>query len=192
MKIEDIVKPFFCTNYSRPLFTGIMYDGRYGYATDSHCCIRWEDQEQKPMDKLPDFYSIYNKETDTDFIFEITPFIEWQHSLDKVPDYAECTYCEGCGEVQWQFENFTKYDECPHCDGEGRYENHNLLVPVRNIMYELNGRKFKQKYIENVIHVMNCFDLKSCYGRYKSDNNKMAFSFYVDKFDILVMPTTVS
>lgn len=34
MKIEDIVKPFFCTNYSRPLFTGIMFDGKYGYATN--------------------------------------------------------------------------------------------------------------------------------------------------------------
>ena len=34
MKIEDIVKPFFCTNYSRPFFTGSRFDGKYGCATN--------------------------------------------------------------------------------------------------------------------------------------------------------------
>ena len=188
MNLTEIIKPFFSDDDRRPLWQGAMFDGQYGYATNGHCCIRWKDDQQKAMDKIPNFDSVYNVQTDTDFTFFSDPYLEWKHQLEKVFDFTKCEYCKGEGEVTWEFEHFTDIDECPHCEGEGGFYNSTLMVPNPKHHYEIHGKKFNQHLIDKVINVMKCFNVNECKGRLQSDNKLQAVFFYIDQFDVLIMP----
>lgn len=186
--LQKIIKPFFGNDEYRPHFKKAMYDGKYGYATNGHCCIRWKDDQHEPMEKTPSFDDVYNKERDIDFLFSSDHYRQWKSQLKKVPDFTECEYCEATGEVQWQFEHFTKMGKCPHCEGKKGFSNPNLLVPDPKVNFTIYEAQFKQEFIERIIHVMDCLNISECNVKLKSDSKTTSILFSVDKFDIIIMP----
>lgn len=48
-------------------------------------------------------------------------YIDLEQWQDNFPDSTvKCHYCEGTGEVEWEFHSHTKDGTCPECGGSGR------------------------------------------------------------------------
>ena len=173
----------------RPLWQGAMFDGTNGYATDGHCCLRWPDQSEPTKErKIPDFNSVYDKPTDTETVISLPEYEYWKKKLPLVPDFTECEYCNGEGQVTWEFEHFSKEDVCPHCKGYGGFENKNLMVPDPNKHFAIAGLNFTQKQFDKIIHVMKTWGREKTVLLTNSENPYAAAFAKIGNYEILIMP----
>lgn len=51
-------------------------------------------------------------------VADLNPF-KTEVEYSTVDKRAECKTCDGTGDVEWEFEGYTKDDDCPECKGKG-------------------------------------------------------------------------
>ena len=69
---------------------------------------------------------------------------------------AVCKYCDGDGEVEWEFEQWHKTDECPACNGKGSIVNPKAPKTFHEYHYtKLDGAYFATRYFYKLFEVQN-------------------------------------
>lgn len=44
---------------------------------------------------------------------------KWNYHDEPLYEDEDCPVCNGEGEVEWQFDHYSKTDDCPECEGDG-------------------------------------------------------------------------
>ena len=67
---------------------------------------------------------------------------------------AVCEYCDGEGEVEWEFEQWHKTDDCPACNGKGSIVNPKAPKTFHHCHYtKLDGAYFATIYFYKLFEV---------------------------------------
>jgi len=109
---------------------------------------------------------------------------------------VDCDTCCGEGEVEWEFENYTKDFDCPACDGDGRSERRHKVATGKQIpnpwkMFLAFGEVgFYDKQLRRLIEacrIIGAETITRVAGTFQTGNK-----FQVGDFSIVVMPCVVS
>jgi hypothetical protein len=177
-----------------------IYEG-YAYSTDRSAAIRCKQSEvdfeiTNPTD-IPKVSNVFKNQSDVSKIsFKNLNF-------DKFKDFPEtqcvgediyCSTCNGEGEVEWEFDRYTKEFDCPECNGSG-YESNKRLVPTGkntfgNYAVEINQAALDIKYLYN-LHLISKFNNQPIIITKISDLNKQV-NFRTGIFEIVIMPILIS
>lgn len=128
-------------------------------------------------------------------IFEIEECLKNAPKVDilkTVGKDVKCTECEGNGQVEWEYERWTKEFDCPKCDGEG-YESESRQVPTgeKEIdglnLVDVKESRFSIKMIDRLIKVKNLLNENEITLIFQETEN-MANIFRIGNVEILCMP----
>lgn len=112
--------------------------------------------------------------------------------LKTVGKDVKCTECEGDGQVEWEYERWTKEFDCPKCDGEG-YESESRQVPTGEQeidglnLVDVKESRFSIKMIDRLIQVKNMLNENEITLVFQEAEN-MANVFRIGNVEILCMP----
>ena len=104
----------------------------------------------------------------------------------------KCSECGGDGEVEWEYESWTKDFECPKCDGDG-YESESRKVPTGEFeidgvnLIDVKNSRFSVKMIERLLQVSRLLKENEITLVFQEGEN-MANVFKIGKVEILCMP----
>ncbi len=103
---------------------------------------------------------------------------------------VECKTCDGYGEVEWEFESYTKDFDCPVCNGDG-YEQSTKKVKTGGKTFEEDLVKLKNSYllIANFYKLMEVKEKlnEPIYLIHQTEPNKSCL-FRIGVCEILIMP----
>lgn len=134
----DVLKLHQGNDELRPWMTKPFYVKDLAVATDAHTMI-WIDKnlvdglEQCDRPNPSVVTDLMPKEINENFTIDVEKIKEAISKIKLVDDFdivgesVKCSECDGDGEVEWEYENWTKDFECPKCDGEG-YESSETQV----------------------------------------------------------------
>lgn len=108
----------------------------------------------------------------------------------NVGEDIKCSECEGEGEVEWEYERWTKTFDCPKCDGEG-LEYKSRSIPTGNKTFRVSRVKMKDTYFDMVkfyklIQVQDVLGGDITLVNY--ENEKKGFLFKIGICYVLLMP----
>jgi predicted nucleic-acid-binding Zn-ribbon protein len=112
--------------------------------------------------------------------------------LKTVGEDIKCSECGGDGEVEWEYESWTKDFECPKCDGDG-YESESRQIPTgekeldKTSLVDVKNSRFSIKMIERLLKVKNLLSETEITLVFQEGEN-MANVFRIGKVEILCMP----
>lgn len=112
--------------------------------------------------------------------------------LKTVGKDVKCTECDGDGQVEWEYENWTKDFDCPKCDGDG-YESESRQIPTGEFeidglsLVDVKNSRFSIKMIERLLKVKNLLSETEITLVFQEAEN-MANVFKIGKVEILCMP----
>lgn len=98
-----------------------------------------------------------------------------------------CEYCDGEGEVEWEFERWTKTDECPACKGEGEKVDKKGPKTFPKYHYtKLGHAYFATRYFYKLFEVRNVVGGDIVLVRSGKPNE--AHFFKIGNLSVVVMP----
>lgn len=112
--------------------------------------------------------------------------------LKTVGKDVKCTECDGDGQVEWEYENWTKDFDCPKCDGDG-YESESRQIPTGEFeidglsLVDVKNSRFSIKMIERLLKVKDLL-LETEITLVFQEAENMANIFKIGKVEILCMP----
>lgn len=120
-ELQECFSLFYGNDSLRPAFYNpIIWKGRV-YATDAHALIITDksniDFEFENEHKGHDLSKILPPINISEFL--IVPDLEYLKTADETKEVGEdikCQECDGFGEVEWEYERWTKDFDCPKCD----------------------------------------------------------------------------
>lgn len=110
-----------------------------------------------------------------------------EEKVEQVEAFEECAECEGYGEVDWEFNGFTKPDDCPECEGSGDSDVSIGDVFNPDCTFIIGKYEFRMKQMLLLIKVSNLIgkDIVLVYQEEEKDKS----IFRIGDFEILVMPS---
>lgn len=89
--------------------------------------------------------------------------VELQNALDKIPltNKERCSACNGSGEVEWTYEEYTQDFECPVCNGIGEIIADKAIFN-NNAGIKINERGFLSKQIKRIAITMQLANCNEC------------------------------
>lgn len=173
---------------TRPEIRSVIYDGNgFAYATDTKRALRWKEEKEKNA-KL-DVASIFKGDWVNSTIFNKSDYYKWLKNLPLVDEKIYCDICGGEGEVEWEFEVWTKMFECPKCDGN-KFHKSGEQVPDDKSYFNLNGFNIDQKTASLLIGLMNRDNIETIKLNYKSDSKFLLKSDFKDCSMLFAVPMT--
>jgi len=112
--------------------------------------------------------------------------------LKTVGKDVKCTECDGDGQVEWEYENWTKEFDCPKCYGDG-YESESRQIPTGEFeidpinLVDIKNSRFSIKMIERLLKVKDLLRETEIILVFQEAEN-MANIFKIGKVEILCMP----
>ena len=112
--------------------------------------------------------------------------------LKTVGEDIKCTECDGDGQVEWEYNNWTKDFDCPKCDGDG-YESESKQIPTGEFeidglnLVDVKNSRFSIKMIERLLKVKDLLLENEITLVFQEAENK-ANVFKIGKVEILCMP----
>jgi len=112
--------------------------------------------------------------------------------LKTVGKDVKCTECDGDGQVEWEYENWTKDFDCPKCDGDG-YESESRQIPTGEFeidglsLVDVKNSRFSIKMIERLLKVKELLCENEISLVFQEGEN-MANVFKIGEVEILCMP----
>jgi hypothetical protein len=160
------------------------------FATDGHAmiCIKNNSGENNFENHEDRIKRIYPAECSSDCLS--VSFEELQNALNKIKpiNKMKCPDCNGTGEVEWEYESYTKEFECPVCDGNGTIRTDYTFFND-NAGVKINGRIFYAKQIKRIVDAMLlCGSNESRILQVSAQTNIFKLS---DDISILQMGTTL-
>ena len=156
----NILNKYTSKDEMRPVFTKVIRQGDYLYATDAHIIVRKKSNEivspselKIQLDKF--FLSIcrYSKIDNIISVIEDLPTEIMILDTGKVKK-SKCLECDGTGQVEWTYERYEKEDDCPECDGDGKkYESilEEKIIISPNLYITYREKYFNPTLILNIL-----------------------------------------
>lgn len=167
----------------------------YIYATDAHILIRVKKEDCDFEITNPDFLKCDDKiiPKENENIILSIPDFEMYKTEDEykvIQEEKECDTCHGSGEVEWEFENYTKDFDCPVCEGEG-IEEEEKKAKTGKKTFGLTAIKVKDTYFDiKLFNVLN--DVKDYLGGditlISADKSFSPTMFRIGICEVLLMP----
>ncbi len=110
----------------------------------------------------------------------------------EVGEDIKCSECLGEGEVEWEYERWTKDMTCPKCDGDG-YESTSKQVPTgeKEIdglkLIDIKNSRFSVLMVDRLLKVRNLLNEKEITLVYQLQANKSTI-FKIGNIEVLCMP----
>lgn len=196
-KTENIIKSFLRNDNYRPILNKPFEINGKIYATDSYCLIRVDKDKcdfiLEPHDTPPNCESVVPSENINILIDVAKNDFEQYKTEDEtseIGDDIECDTCNGFGEVEWEFEHYTRDFDCPVCEGSG-YSAESRTVKTGNKTYDNYFVKVRNTYLDihkfdKLLQVKELLN-EPIYLIHESEPNKPVL-FRVGIFEILIMP----
>lgn len=115
----EVLKAF-CDTTNKKMATPFKWgDSDKIYATEGHILVITSGQTDDVG-----YYNIGTVYTPSDAPYypyctkELQDLISKFELIDEII-YEDCDVCHGDGQVEWEFESYTKFNECPKCNGHG-------------------------------------------------------------------------
>ena len=116
-----------------------------------------------------------DKSSDNKKRFSFEDILKKANEAPMIAEYKEsekkkCTECNGGGQVEWEYKDWTKMLDCPKCDGEG-YEEGKLeptgnMIKDPSFLVRIGNRNFK---LDNIVKLLTTMEfLESDYVILKS------------------------
>jgi hypothetical protein len=107
----------------------------------------------------------------------------------------KCTECDGSGEVEWDYKDFSEYFDCPVCKGSGytsvsRKKKTGRTIPDPEFKIKLGNRLFRLAVLEKLIKTMQLMHSDSCIYKYSEESLPEAALFQIDKDVTVVLSPT--
>lgn len=112
--------------------------------------------------------------------------------LKTIGKDIKCTECDGDGQVEWEYESWTKDFDCPKCDGDG-FESESRQIPTGQFetdpinLVDVKNSRFSIKMIERLLKVKDILSENEITLVFQEAEN-MANVFKIGKVEILCMP----
>lgn len=110
---------------------------------------------------------------------------EWDYS-----QITECPTCNGEGEVEWKFEDWTREDYCPKCGGEGEIgdpvETGKRIIDS-DAEGEIFGAWMKLRQLQRVIDFCEIIDLKEVDCTHTDSKNNVLVFDLGNSYQLLIM-----
>ncbi len=156
--------------------------------------LEFEECIYEKKKRILDYISF---EPNFDFVIDKTKICDALLQIPLEPCYSmvgndiECEKCNGSGEVEWKFENYTDDFDCPVCKGDGLKERARKVPNgkfQRSIFsyIQIGESFFNVNYIEKLVKISIFLneDIKLVY----QNHNLKANYFKIGLITVLIMP----
>jgi len=192
-KLKECFSLFYGNDNLRPAFYNPLPWESKIYATDAHALIITDesniDFEFENEHKGHNLSTILPPVNISEIL--IIPELEHLKTADETKEVGEdvkCTECDGHGEVEWEYEGWTKYDDCPKCDGSGYEETTRDVLTgnktFRNVIVKVKDTYFQIKYFNKLLEVQKILGGDIALISYSPKKNCM---FRIGNCEILLM-----
>ncbi|WP_412464230.1 hypothetical protein [Flavobacterium mekongense] len=127
-RLCDVLELFYSKDKFRPAMQSAFKQNGKVYATDAYTAICVDEKHldfeivNEFQDKAPNIEKVYPEEnTSRTLNVSIADFEKFmtEDEIKYLGEDISCETCDGEGEVEWEFEHWTKDFECPRCHGTG-------------------------------------------------------------------------
>jgi hypothetical protein len=182
--------------------------GKNVYSTDAHSIMKVPNNSVRVFDEcakpenaklILDYFDF--KKSD---IMDIK-VSELKDAISKIPLVDECmnadtegkcTECEGKGEVEWEYESYTKDMDCPACDGEGvitetKKEKTGRKIKAEGYFIDINISRLRTVMIEQLIAIADLLNVEIIKVVNQTKPNRGVY-FKVGIAEIVMMPVLLT
>ena len=200
VQLADIFNLFVAISTSRPvMLKPFEYNGKV-YATDAHALIRTDKanidfvlENKYPALQLEAIIPASNTSEILRIKNEAFEPIKTEDELEYVGKDVECQKCDGCGDVDWEFEHWTKRFECPQCNGDGLSEKKRIVKTGKKTfgrsIVQLKEAYFNIGLFYSLVRVQDFVGAEIELVHYSDP--KKAVLFRVGVFEVLFMPINI-
>lgn len=180
-----------------------FYVNNLAIATDGHTMIKMSkdfvqglnicerDNPSDILNVIPDVKN-ENLKLDLEDIIKAISKIKKKDGYDVIGEDCKCGECGGSGEVEWEYESWTKDMDCPKCDGEG-YESLEIKKPNgkkiidESFFIDIKESRFSIKIINRLLETAKILDEKEivlvCHLKHNAPS-----IFKIGEVEVLCMP----
>ena len=188
--IKDIFNLFVSTDKLRPaMLSPFEINGKI-YATNATVLIRCDkshcDFEITNTEKAPDCERVIPA-PNMDVVLNIDRSIFDTYKTEDEWVEIECDTCDGEGQVEWEFQNYTEDFDCPVCKGDGIKSKHKTGNKIfRDVGVKLNNSYINIPLFYKLIQIRDMLeeDIHLIY----QENPTNPVLFKVGFCEILLMP----
>lgn len=191
--LRDVFSLFCVTGTNPVMQLPFEINGKI-YATDSYTLIRCNKSDCDFEINNP--YTPPNCErvmplAEIEKVLSIDKSTFEQYKVDVyIDEDVECDICNGYGEVEWEFQGYTKEDECPACDGSGSKTKIKSVKTGKKIFGNFHVKLNETYFTINIFYKL--IQARDFLGGeitllYQA-NSKSAVLFKVGFCEILLMP----
>lgn len=203
MKTIDNILNLYVAKDGREMLQNPFIQDGYVYASNGHIMIRVKDDSllDNPMygeQSKPQSSHLFDGMEDAGTItisdiLELKNKVELIDELELDGENVKCDECDGWGEVEWEYDRWTKDFDCPACDGTG-YSDKEIYNPTGRKITDPEGgifivdRHFKVKLVNALLETMEFFNVDVAkIQRKQSQSSQMLFHLN-DNVTVLLMP----
>lgn len=201
INIDELLQKFVSTDEQRSKFMKPWRERNQIFASETHILIRVSgyltntdypqynsDNSNKLFPKgLPD--GILTAATLENAI-SYAPLID---EIDSIGKYIECKECDGTGEVEWEYQHWTKGFDCPVCHGTGysqmpreKATGKKIIDPESSI--KIGQQCFQVGFLKLILEAMGHCACTQATVTFGTPTSATRFNL-TDEIDIILMPT---
>jgi hypothetical protein len=201
---KEIISVFLDKNSERDLYREPFKKGEWICATCGPALIAIDKNRCEGTYKVldtPDVKQYLLMETnrqETLLLTELEKMMNTAERIEETVTFGEnikCTECNGSGEVEWDYKDFSRYFDCPVCNGSGytsvsSKKKTGRIIPDPEFKIKLGNRLFRLAVLEKLVKTMQLMHSDSCIYKYSEESKPEAVLFQIDKDVTVVLVTT--
>jgi hypothetical protein len=196
--LQEVFKLFCGKDGLRPAMQEPFERNDKVYATDAFILIRcdkshcdFEITNQYPTPKVESVFSEPNMSVPLKINAAMFDKYFTADEFELIGEDVKCKACDGHGEVEWEYESYTKDDDCPVCDGSGIEDEQKPIKTGRKTIGDyfvsINETHFDMKLFYRIIQAQSFLGGEIVLTHQSAPNK--ANIFKVGYCDIVLMPT---
>lgn len=113
--------------------------------------------------------------------------------IEEVDEDIKCSECKGEGEVEWEYDCYSKMGDCPKCDGDGLQSNLKYISTGekeidRRFLIDIKESRISIEIINRLLKVKELLNEKEILLTFQNGENKGNI-FKIGEVEILCMPS---
>lgn len=190
-KLEQAFDLFVSEDNRREQFKKPFLSDGYIYATDFHTLIRVSEKDCDFTVDLNNNPTLNAGRITPASNVSIPLNIDIDFNKYKTEDAlieVDCETCNGEGEVEWEYERWTKEEECPNCDGRGYFDkiDPSAAKTFGKVEVKIDRCFFNMEYIQRLVQIKELLDEEIVL--INKSHPAQPNLFKVGKCEVLIMP----